>query len=87
MARYVPAIIRIMDFGAVMQLLPGRDGLLHISQIANARVDGATDYLTAGQTVEVKVLGFDDKGRVKLSIKALLEYQAAAANAGAAPQA
>ncbi len=84
---YEGPIIRIMDFGAVIQLLPGRDGLLHISQIANERVNAVTDYLTEGQTVKVKVLGFDDKGRVKLSMKALLEEQAAAANAGAAPQA
>ena len=87
---YEGPIIRIMDFGAVIQLLPGRDGLLHISQIANERVNAVTDYLTEGQTVKVKVLGFDDKGRVKLSMKALLEDQAAAANAGqagAAPQA
>ena len=80
---YEGPIIRIMDFGAVIQLLPGRDGLLHISQIANERVNAVTDYLTEGQTVKVKVLGFDDKGRVKLSMKALLEDQAAAANANA----
>ena len=84
---YEGPIIRIMDFGAVIQLLPGRDGLLHISQIANERVNAVTDYLTEGQTVKVKVLGFDDKGRVKLSMKALLEDQAAAANAGATPPA
>ena len=84
---YEGPIIRIMDFGAVIQLLPGRDGLLHISQIANERVNAVTDYLTEGQTVKVKVLGFDDKGRVKLSMKALLEDQAAAANAGVTPQA
>ena len=82
---YEGPIIRIMDFGAVIQLLPGRDGLLHISQIANERVNAVTDYLKEGQTVKVKVLGFDDKGRVKLSMKALLEDQAAAANAGQAP--
>ncbi len=84
---YEGPIIRIMDFGAVIQLLPGRDGLLHISQIANERVNAVTDYLTEGQTVKVKVLGFDDKGRVKLSMKALLEDQAAAANASQAGQA
>ncbi len=82
---YEGPIIRIMDFGAVIQLLPGRDGLLHISQIANERVNAVTDYLKEGQIVKVKVLGFDDKGRVKLSMKALLEEQAAAANASATP--
>ncbi len=81
---YEGPIIRIMDFGAVIQLLPGRDGLLHISQIANERVNAVTDYLKEGQTVKVKVLGFDDKGRVKLSMKALLADNAAADNAGAA---
>ena len=82
---YEGPIIRIMDFGAVIQLLPGRDGLLHISQIANERVNAVTDYLKEGQTVKVKVLGFDDKGRVKLSMKALLAEQAAVANEGSAP--
>jgi polyribonucleotide nucleotidyltransferase len=82
---YEGPIIRIMDFGAVIQLIPGRDGLLHISQIANERVNAVTDYLKEGQMVKVKVMGFDDKGRVKLSMKALLEDQAAAANEGAAP--
>jgi len=84
---YEGPIIRIMDFGAVIQLLPGRDGLLHISQIANERVNAVTDYLKEGQVVKVKVLGFDDKGRVKLSMKALLADQAAVANEGAAPAA
>ncbi len=83
---YEGPIIRIMDFGAVIQLLPGRDGLLHISQIANERVNAVTDYLKEGQTVKVKVLGFDDKGRVKLSMKALLAEQAESDNAAAQPQ-
>ncbi len=78
---YEGPIIRIMDFGAVIQLLPGRDGLLHISQIANERVNAVTDYLKEGQVVKVKVLGFDDKGRVKLSMKVLLAEQAEADNA------
>ncbi len=82
---YEGPIIRIMDFGVVIQLLPCRDGLLHISQIANERVNAVTDYLKAGQIVKVKVLGFDDKGRVKLSIKAPLADQAASASEGAAP--
>ncbi|MGL5002861.1 MAG: polyribonucleotide nucleotidyltransferase, partial [Casimicrobium sp.] len=80
---YEGPIIRIMDFGAVIQLLPGRDGLLHISQIANERVNAVTDYLKEGQVVKVKVLGFDDKGRVKLSMKALLAEQAEGDNAAA----
>ncbi len=82
---YEGPVIRIMDFGAVIQLLPGRDGLLHISQIAPERVNAVTDYLKEGQMVKVKVLGFDDKGRVKLSRKVLLEEEASAANAAAEP--
>jgi polyribonucleotide nucleotidyltransferase len=78
---YEGPVMRIMDFGAVIQLLPGRDGLLHISQIAPERVNAVTDYLKEGQMVKVKVLGFDDKGRVKLSRKVLLEEEAGAANA------
>jgi polyribonucleotide nucleotidyltransferase len=78
---YEGPVMRIMDFGAVIQLLPGRDGLLHISQIAPERVNAVTDYLKEGQMVKVKVLGFDDKGRVKLSRKVLLEEEANGANA------
>ena len=54
-------------------LLPGKDGLLHISQIAHERVEKVTDYLSEGQIVKVKVLETDEKGRVKLSMKALLD--------------
>ena len=58
-----------------MNLLPGKDGLLHISQIAHERVEKVTDYLKEGQIVKVKVLETDEKGRVKLSMKALLERE------------
>ena len=54
---------------------PGKDGLLHISQIAHERVEKVTDYLKEGQIVKVKVLETDEKGRVKLSMKALLERE------------
>ena len=54
-----------------MQVLPGKDGLLHISQIAQERVNAVSDYLKEGQTVKVKVLEADDKGRLRLSMKAL----------------
>ena len=64
---------RLLDFGAIVQLLPGKDGLLHISQIANERVNAVSDYLKEGQTVRVKVIEADEKGRVRLSMKALLE--------------
>ncbi len=72
---YEGPITKILDFGALVNLLPGKDGLLHISQIAHERVEKVTDYLSEGQIVRVKVLETDEKGRVKLSMKALLERQ------------
>ncbi|MBA2675597.1 polyribonucleotide nucleotidyltransferase [Ramlibacter sp.] len=68
---YEGPITKILDFGALVNLLPGKDGLLHISQIAHERVEKVTDYLSEGQIVRVKVLETDEKGRVKLSMKAL----------------
>ncbi len=76
---YEGPITKILDFGALVNLLPGKDGLLHISQIAHERVEKVTDYLQEGQVVRVKVLETDEKGRVKLSMKALLERGAAPA--------
>lgn len=70
---YEGTVIKILDFGAVVQVLPGKDGLLHISQIAKERVNKVEDYLKEGQSVRVKAIGVDDRGRVKLSMKALLE--------------
>ena len=70
---YEGPITKILEFGALVNLLPGKDGLLHISQIAHQRVERVTDYLKEGQVVRVKVLETDDKGRVKLSMKALLD--------------
>ncbi len=72
---YEGPITKILDFGALVNLLPGKDGLLHISQIAHQRVEKVTDYLKEGQIVRVKVLETDEKGRVKLSMKALLERE------------
>jgi polyribonucleotide nucleotidyltransferase len=69
---YEGPVQKITDFGAFINLLPGKDGLLHISQIANERVNKVEDYLKEGQVVRVKVLEVDDRGRVKLSMKALL---------------
>ena len=68
---YEGAVTKILDFGALINLLPGKDGLLHISQIAHQRVEKVTDFLKEGQIVKVKVLETDEKGRVKLSMKAL----------------
>jgi polyribonucleotide nucleotidyltransferase len=70
---YEGPVLRLLDFGAIVQLLPGKDGLLHISQIAHERVNAVSDYLKEGQIVKVKVLEADDKGRVRLSRKALLD--------------
>jgi polyribonucleotide nucleotidyltransferase len=70
---YEGPVLRLLDFGAIIQLLPGKDGLLHISQIAHERVNAVSDYLKEGQIVKVKVLEADDKGRVRLSRKALLD--------------
>ena len=79
---YEGAVLRLLDFGAIVQVLPGKDGLLHISQIANERVNAVSDYLKEGQVVKVKVIETDDKGRIRLSMKALLgEGQAEAAAA------
>ena len=70
---YEGPVTKILDFGALINLLPGKDGLLHISQIAHERVENVNDYLREGQIVKVKVMETDEKGRVKLSMKALAE--------------
>jgi len=66
---YEGKVVRIVDFGAFVNFMPGTDGLVHISQIAQERVAKVTDYLSEGQDVRVKVLEIDNRGRVKLSIK------------------
>ena len=78
---YEGTVLKLLDFGAIVQVIPGKDGLLHISQIANERVNAVADYLKEGQQVRVKVLETDDRGRLKLSMKA-----AAAEEGGAAAQ-
>ncbi len=75
---YEGTVLRLLDFGAIVSLLPGKDGLLHISQIANERVNAVADYLKEGQIVKVKVIETDDKGRVRLSMKAAAPEQPAA---------
>ncbi len=74
---YEGTVLRLLDFGAIVQLLPGRDGLLHISQISQERVNAVADHLKEGQVVKVKVLEADDKGRVRLSMKAVGAPEAA----------
>jgi polyribonucleotide nucleotidyltransferase len=73
---YDGKVLRLLDFGAIVQVLPGKDGLLHISQIAKERVNQVSDYLKEGQEIRVKVLEADDKGRLRLSMKAAAEEDA-----------
>ena len=68
-AIYTGKVARIVDFGAFVTILPGKDGLVHISQIAEERVENVTDYLSEGQEVQVKVLDVDQRGRIKLSMR------------------
>jgi polyribonucleotide nucleotidyltransferase len=68
---YQGTVLKLLDFGAIVSVLPGKDGLLHISQIANERVNSVAEHLKEGQTVKVKVLEADDKGRLRLSMKAV----------------
>jgi polyribonucleotide nucleotidyltransferase len=69
---YEGKVVRIVDFGAFVNFLPGKDGLVHISQIAHERVNNVSDYLEEGQMVKVKCLDVDQRGRIKLSIKETL---------------
>lgn len=68
---YEGTVLRLLDFGAIVSVLPGKDGLLHISQIANERIEKVADHLKEGQVVKVKVLETDEKGRIRLSMKAV----------------
>ncbi|MEZ9130266.1 polyribonucleotide nucleotidyltransferase [Vibrio breoganii] len=74
---YMGKVARLADFGAFVTILPGKDGLVHISQIADKRVEKVSDYLTEGQEVKVKVLEIDRQGRVRLSMKEAVEAPAA----------
>jgi len=75
---YDGTVLKLLDFGAIVSVLPGKDGLLHISQIANERVNSVADHLKEGQAVRVKVLEADEKGRLRLSMKAVAEEAKAA---------
>ncbi len=66
---YEGKVARVVEFGAFVNFLPGKDGLVHISQIAEERVEKVSDYLSEGQEVSVKCIDVDERGRVKLSIK------------------
>jgi len=82
-AVYEGKVERIVDFGAFISILPGKDGLLHISQISSERIEKVTDVLEEGQVVKVKVLDVDQRGRIKLSMKELEEATPAAAETSA----
>ncbi len=75
---YEGPVVKLLDFGALVNILPGKDGLLHISQISHERIASVSDHLKEGQVVKVKVLELDDKGRMRLSMKALLPHHEAA---------
>jgi len=74
---YTGKVARIVDFGAFVTILPGKDGLVHISQIADERVENVSDYLSEGQEVQVKVLDVDQRGRIKLSMREVAADDAA----------
>lgn len=83
---YEGKVVRITDFGAFVNILPGRDGLVHISQIADERIEDVNDYLRLGDSVKVRVLDIDNTGRIRLSIKAIVEEQEKAVEAAAAKE-
>lgn len=82
---YDGKVVRITDFGAFVNILPGRDGLVHISQITEERVENVNDYLRVGDDVRVRVLDIDNTGRIRLSIKAITDEQNKANTAVEAP--
>jgi polyribonucleotide nucleotidyltransferase len=70
---YHGRVVKIMDFGAFVEILPGTDGLVHISQLAPERVQRVTDVVKEGDLIDVKVLGIDKQGKIRLSRRAVLE--------------
>ena len=70
---YEGKVAKLMDFGAFVNILPGKDGLVHISQISEERVENVSDKLSEGDLVKVKVLEVDKQGRIRLSMKAVDE--------------
>jgi polyribonucleotide nucleotidyltransferase len=81
---YMGKVQRITDFGAFVEIMPGTDGLLHVSEIANHRVKDVCDELKEGQQVLVKVINIDPTGKIRLSRKALLREEAGKAETAAA---
>lgn len=74
---YLGKVVKVVEFGAFVNFLPGKDGLVHVSEMANERVNNVNDYVSEGQEVQVKVLEIDRQGRVRLSMKAVTEEQPA----------
>ena len=72
---YEGTVVKIMDFGAFVQIMPGTDGLVHISQLANRRVNKVSDIVKEGDRIKVKVLEINRDGKIRLSHKALLEEE------------
>ncbi|MCP1116788.1 polyribonucleotide nucleotidyltransferase [Robbsia andropogonis] len=70
---YDGTVLKLLDFGAIVNILPGKDGLVHISEIVHERVNKVGDYLSEGQQIKVKVIQLEEKGRIRLSMKALLD--------------
>jgi polyribonucleotide nucleotidyltransferase len=81
-AIYTGKVARIVDFGAFVTILPGKDGLVHISQIADERVENVSDYLSEGQDVQVKVLDVDQRGRIKLSMREVADESGSSEEGG-----
>jgi len=77
---YEGPVVKLLEFGALVNILPGKDGLLHISEISNERVKDVKDHLQEGQIVRVKLLAADERGRLRLSMKALLVQDGGAGN-------
>jgi polyribonucleotide nucleotidyltransferase len=77
---YEGPVVKLLEFGALVNILPGKDGLLHISEISNERVKDVKDHLQEGQIVRVKLLAADERGRLRLSMKALLAQDGGAGN-------
>ena len=82
---YRAKVVTIKDFGAFVEFLPGREGLVHVSELANFRVKQVEDIVQLGDEIWVKLLGQDEKGRVRLSRKAAMEEREKAASGGDAP--
>jgi polyribonucleotide nucleotidyltransferase len=72
---YLGKVVKVMDFGAFVEILPGTDGLVHISQLAHERVQRVTDVVNEGDEILVKVLGIDKQGKIRLSRKAVLDSE------------